>query len=71
MKGQALLFTGWYAQALEAFQRTLELDPTQAPAYMGQGVILLALKRYWPGIKSIGHSVFVSFRVLLTHLFRR
>jgi tetratricopeptide (TPR) repeat protein len=42
-RGRALVNSKEYAQAIDHFNRAIEIDPTYAPAYHGRGVAYLAL----------------------------
>ena len=55
--GKTLLSQGFYEQALESFDKALQLNPQLAQAHAGRGHALLALNRSMDSLKSYGEAI--------------
>lgn len=56
-EGVALDDSGRYEEAIECYDRAIEIDPRYAKAFNNRGADLLSLKRYDDAIKSFGQAI--------------
>ncbi len=59
-KGNDLLNSGRYQEALSAYDEAVRIDPGKADAWNNQGIVLCSLERFWEAVEALDKALEVN-----------